>query len=146
LRRLYRKKTTIILTSAERKLELLTKLLKKLCLKGERDVPIIVEGKKDLAALRKLGFNGRILCIKSSGKVLVDLLDEVQSGEVILFVDFDNNGVSLAKGIIPYLESRGIKINSVFWRKARSLVRKDVSEVEGFPSYLEKLKKRVAHS
>lgn len=135
-----------MVTSAERKLELLTKLLQKLCMSGEKGVPIIVEGKKDLAALRKLGVDGRIVCVKSSGKVLVDLLDAVQSDEVALFVDFDDSGVSLAKGITQYLEGRGVKVNSVFWREARSLVRRDVSEVEGFPSYLEKLKKRVAHS
>lgn len=135
----------VMATSAERKLELLAKLLQKLCMQGERGAPIIVEGKKDLAALRKLGFEGRIICVKNSGKALVDLLDEVQSDEVTLFVDFDDNGVSLAKSITQYLEGRGVKVDSIFWRKARSLIGRDVCEVEGFPSYLEKLKKRVAH-
>ena len=51
-----------------------TKLLQNLCMKGEKDVPIIVEGRKDLKALRSLGFNGRIICIKSSSKLLMDLL------------------------------------------------------------------------
>lgn len=137
---------TMVLTGAERKLELLMKLFQKLCVNGQKGVPIIVEGKKDLAALRRLGVNGRVICVKNSGKVLVDLLDNVQSSEVTLFVDFDDSGVSLAKGITQYLEGRGVKVNSVLWREARSLIRRDVCEVEGFPSYLERLKKRVAHS
>ncbi|MFH0897874.1 MAG: toprim domain-containing protein [Candidatus Bathyarchaeota archaeon] len=136
----------MMLTGAERKLDLLTKIFQKLCMNSEKGVPIVVEGKKDLAALRKLGVNGSVICVKSSGKVLVDLLDNVRSDEVALFVDFDNSGVSLAKDITQYLEGRGVKVNSVLWRKARSLVRRDVCEVEGFPTYLEKLKKRVDHS
>lgn len=133
-------------TSTARKLELLIKLFQKLNARGERGIPIIVEGKKDFSALRKLGVNGRIICVKSSAKVLVDFLDDVQSGEVTLFVDFDDTGVSLAKDITQYFEGKGVKINSVFWRRARSLLRKDTKDVEGVPSYLEKLKKRASHS
>lgn len=124
----------------------MTKLFQKLNAQGERGIPIIVEGKKDVSALRKLGVNGRIICVKSSAKVLVDFLDDVQSGEVTLFVDFDDTGVSLAKDITQYLEGKGVKINSVFWRKARSILRKDTKDVEGVPSYLEKLKKRSSYS
>jgi len=135
-----------MVTSAERKLELLTKMLQRLCLKGDRGVPLIVEGKKDLSALRKLGINGKIICVKNTGKILVDLLDEIQSEEVTLLVDFDDSGMSLAKDIMQYLQGKGVKVDSVFWKETRSLVRKDVSEVEGVPSYLEKLKKRIANS
>jgi len=120
----------------------LSELLQKLGSKGEKGIPIIVEGKKDLSALRRLGIKGKILCIKNSRKVFVDFLDGVQSGEVILFVDFDDSGLTLAKGITRYLEEKGVKVDSTLWRKARSLVRKDVKDVEGVPSYLEKLKKQ----
>lgn len=133
-------------TSAERKLELLTKLFQKLSMRGEKGIPIIVEGRKDLSALRKLGVDGSVVCIKSSAKVLTDILDDMKGEEVTLFVDFDESGVSLAKDITRYLEGRGVKVDSVFWREVRSLVRKDVKDVEGVPSYLEKLKKRLSHS
>ena len=133
------------MTSSERKFEYLTELLEKLCLEGDKGVPLLVEGKKDSVALRKLGFTGKIICVKNSSKVLVDLLDDVQSNEVALFVDFDESGIALAKSITQYLEGRDVKVNSTFWRRTHSFVRKDLSEIEGLPSYLEKLKKRVAH-
>jgi len=133
------------MASAERKFESLTKLLQRLSVKAGKGVPIIVEGKKDLAALRKLGVEGRIICAKNSRQVFVDFLDRVQSREVILFVDFDEGGVSLAKEITQYLPGKGVKVDSVFWRSIRSLVRRDVRDVEGLPSYLEKLKKRVVY-
>ena len=133
-------------TSAERKFELLMKILQKLCKKDERSIPILVEGKKDLSALRRLGIRGEVFCVRNSGKVLVDSLDEVQNEEVILLVDFDEYGIALAKDIIQYLERKGVKVNSIFWNEIRALVKRDVKDVEGLPSYLEKLKKRAIHS
>ena len=41
----------------------------------------IVEGRKDLAALRMLGVEGKVICVKSSTKVLVDVLDDVPGEE-----------------------------------------------------------------
>lgn len=133
-------------TSAERKLELLTKLLQKLCVEGEKGIPIIVEGKKDLSALRKFSIKGKIICVRNSGKVFVDFLDGVQSEEVILFVDFDDYGIALAKSITQYLEGKGVKVNSIFWKEIGALVKRDVKDVEGLPSYLEKLKKHESLS
>lgn len=133
-------------TGDERRLKLMTRLLQRLATKGEEGVPIIVEGKKDLLALRKLGITGKILCVKNSCENFVDFLDRVQSDEVILLVDFDKGGASIAKNIIQYLEGRGVKVNSVIWRGIRSLARRDIKDVEGFPSYLEKLKKRASYS
>jgi 5S rRNA maturation endonuclease (ribonuclease M5) len=132
-------------TNTERKIEHLTKQFQKLSARGEKGVPIIVEGRKDLSALRKLGVDGRIICVKSSSKVLIDILDDVQGGEVTLFVDFDESGISLASNITQYLEGKGVKVDSIFWKAVRSLIRRDVKDVEGIPSYLEKLKKRASY-
>ena len=132
-------------TSAERKFELLMKILQKLCKKDERSIPILVEGKKDLSALRRLGIRGEVFCVRNSGKVLVDSLDEVQNEEVILLVDFDEYGIALAKDIIQYLERKGVKVNSIFWKEIGALVKRNVKDVEGLPSYLEKLKKNVEY-
>lgn len=130
----------------ERKLKQLTKIFDTLKIKGKKGIPIIVEGKNDLSALRELGVIGRIICVKNSAKFLVDLLDDLESGEVTVFVDFDSSGIHLAKKITQYLEEKGVKTDSVLWRKARSLLGKEIKDVEGVPSYLEKLKKRVSHS
>jgi 5S rRNA maturation endonuclease (ribonuclease M5) len=121
------------------------KLLERLCKTDEQGITILVEGKKDLFALRRLGVRGRIVCVKNSGKVLVDSLDEVQSEEVILLVDFDEYGKNLAKDIVQYLERRSVKVDSAIWREVKALVKKDVKDIEGLPSYLEKLKKHIEY-
>ncbi|MDQ1279799.1 MAG: hypothetical protein QG670_1061 [Thermoproteota archaeon] len=132
-------------TRDERKLELLIKLLERLNKEDRKCTPILVEGKKDLLALRRLGIGGEIICVKNSGKVLVDSLDEIQSEEIILFVDFDEYGIALAKDIIQYLERKGVKVNSVIWKEIKAMVKRDVKDVEGLPSYLEKLKNHIEH-
>jgi 5S rRNA maturation endonuclease (ribonuclease M5) len=124
-----------------RKLEILTRIFEKLSKKTEPNILIIIEGKKDLHALRRLGITADAICIRSRGKVLVDCLDELDAKEVIMLVDFDDYGVTLAKKITQYLEGRGVKVNNIFWKEIQAIVKRDVKDIEGLPSYLEKLKK-----
>ena len=133
-------------TSVERKLESITRVLHHLSQEVSRGVPIIVEGRKDLHALHKLNISGTVICIKNSGKILLDLLDLVQSKSVIVFADFDEGGIILVKIISTYLERIGVNVNLTFWRRIKALLKRDVKDVEGIPSYLEKLKKRVEPS
>ncbi len=130
-------------TSIERKLKLLTEILEKLAKEASRGVPIVVEGRKDREAIERLGIKGKVVEVKSSRQVVVDVLDEVSGGEVILLVDFDRDGVELAKHIVSYLESEGVKVDSTYWREIKALVRRDVKDVEGLPSYLEGLKEKI---
>jgi len=134
---------TLLPTGYAKKLEILNEILEKLSKKTDLQIPVIVEGKKDVSALRRLGIRAETICIKNAGKVLVDCLDDVEAEEVILLVDFDDYGVTLAKNIILYLEGRGVKVNHVFWRQIKNIVKRDVKDIEGLPSYLEKLKKHV---
>lgn len=129
----------------ERKLNELHEIFRKLAEKSLESV-ILVEGKKDLSALRSLGVQGNIVCMKHSGQILFDFLDRIPDREVVLLVDFDGYGASLVRKITQYLEGKRVKVNSVFWRKLRGLVRRDVKDVEGLPSYLEKLKKSATVS
>jgi 5S rRNA maturation endonuclease (ribonuclease M5) len=127
----------------ERILERLPKVLERLDDKAALGVPIIVEGKKDMTALSKLGIIGKMIQVKGSGKILEDCLDLAHCNEVVIFVDFDEHGTELVKEISKIMESRGVKANLIIWREVRALVRKDIKDVEGLPSYLERLKKKV---
>ncbi len=133
-------------TSTEQKLESLIHVLEHLSREAKRGVPIIVEGSKDLHALHKLNISGTVICIKNSGKILPDLLDAVQNKSVIVLVDFDKEGITLVKIISTYLEKMGVKVNLTFWRRLKALLKRNVKDVEGLPSYLKSLKKRVGQS
>jgi 5S rRNA maturation endonuclease (ribonuclease M5) len=129
----------------ERKLNELHEIFRKLAEKS-LETAVLVEGKKDRSALRSLGVPGNIVCMKHSGHILFDVLDQIPDREIVLLVDFDEYGASLARKITRYLEEKRVKVNSVFWRKIRGLVRRDVKDIEGLPSYLEKLKKSLTVS
>jgi 5S rRNA maturation endonuclease (ribonuclease M5) len=124
----------------ESQLEEVEEIFQKLGKKA-RDTVVIVEGKNDRSSLRKLGVEGKIVCMKNSRRVLVDFLDQLKCQEVILLVDFDAYGSALTKTITQYLEAKRVKVNTVFWKRMRRLVGRYVKDVEGLPSYLEKLKK-----
>ncbi|UCH02578.1 MAG: hypothetical protein JSV20_01970 [Candidatus Bathyarchaeota archaeon] len=132
-------------TLYEKKLETLNQTLQKLCYKADQGSLLMVEGRKDEVALRKLGITGEIICVKNDSKGVVDFLDEVHecASEIILLLDFDDYGTALLRKITQYLEGKPIRTNSFFWKKIRATTRGDVTELEGLPSYLEKLKKHV---
>jgi 5S rRNA maturation endonuclease (ribonuclease M5) len=128
-----------------RRLKRLTQILEKLSIKAEKGIPILVEGRKDIIALKKLNINGNAISVKNAGKVLEDMLDEIKGKEAVIFVDFDEHGSELAKRIKTQLEHRRVKANLTFWKTIRSLVRKDVKDIEGIPSYLENLSQNSSH-
>jgi 5S rRNA maturation endonuclease (ribonuclease M5) len=127
----------------ERILERLPKILERLSMKAASGVPIIVEGKKDASALTRLGITGEFIKVKEGGKVLEDRLGTIRCREAVILVDFDEHGTEIAKEISRILESYDCRPDLTIWRDLRALVRKDIKDVEGLPSYLESLKKKM---
>lgn len=131
--------------SLKRKLENVLKLLERLAEESAKGIPIIVEGQKDIATLRKLNINGDIILAKCSGKSFVDIIREVESRakrEIILLLDFDRRGTEWTKRIVQRLERTRIKPNMFFWNGLKNFVGKDVKDVEGLAAYLETLRKK----
>jgi len=129
-----------LLTGLERKYEAINESLIKLAKKADEGVPILVEGIKDVVALERLGIRGKIICVKRSNKVLVDLLDTINDKEAVVLVDFDRTGERLVERIVTYLQGKGVNANSGLWKRIGLLIKHDVKDVEGLPSYLEKIK------
>jgi 5S rRNA maturation endonuclease (ribonuclease M5) len=131
--------------SLKKKLENVLQLLERLAKDAAKGVPMIIEGQKDIVALRKLGVEGDFISAKSSGKSFVDVLREVESRgryEFILLLDFDRRGTEWTKRIAQSLERRRIKPNMFFWKGLKSMVRRDVKDIEGLATYIETLKKK----
>ena len=128
--------------SLETKYEALMRLLDRLIAVSGEDVPIIVEGKKDSTALQELGVNARIICVKSSRKHTLDLLKAIKTKkEAVILTDFDRRGAELAKIVANCLEELEVKPNLFYWKALENLVKRDVKDVEGLASYVEKLKR-----
>jgi len=95
----------------------LIEVIEELKYENSLGIPIIVEGKRDVQSLRKLGVEGTIIPIsKVPIYQVVDVLVEEGIREVILLTDFDRAGRQYAKEIIVEFESKRIKVNRSFRR------------------------------
>ena len=130
----------------KRKAERLAKLLEKLAAEAKKDIPIVVEGQKDVASLKQLGVNGDFVSSKTQGKSFLDILTEIERHkvkEVILLLDFDRRGVEWTHRLKQHLEKTRIKPNLTFWNELYGLVGRDLKDIEGLAAYLETLKKKI---
>jgi len=135
-------------TGLQRKAERLSKLLEKLAAEAAKGIPVVVEGQKDVSALHQLNVEGNIVSSKTSGKSFLDILTEIERlrvREVILLLDFDRRGVEWTHRLKQHLEKTRIKPNLNFWNELYGLVGRDLKDIEGLPSYLETLKKRIGN-
>ncbi len=126
--------------------EKILQLLDKLNLENAKGVPVVVEGQKDIAALRQLGVSGTIVSSKTSGKSFLDILTEIESlnvRRVILLLDFDRRGVEWTHKLKQHLEKTKIAPNLSFWNELYGLVGRDLKDIEGLPTYLETLRTRI---
>ncbi len=125
------------------KMEETERLLSELRGQSDAGVPIVVEGRRDEAALRRLGINGDIHCLKARSESRHDFLERLNgSKEAILLTDFDREGKELETWLYHELSQRGVASNLKFWRRIRSLARTDVHAVEELPSFVRALEAR----
>jgi len=132
----------------QRKNERLLQLLNKLATEAAKGIPIVVEGQKDVSALHQLNVNGKFVSSKTSGKSFLDILTEIERQrvrEVILLLDFDRRGVEWTHRLKQHLEKTKIKPNLTFWNQLYGLVGRDLKDIEGLPTYLETLKKKIGN-
>jgi 5S rRNA maturation endonuclease (ribonuclease M5) len=128
----------------ERKYRRVDLLIQKLVTRSKLGTPIIVEGRKDEFSLRRLGVEGKILCIKSTGVGFFDFVEKVKPWrEAIILTDFDREGKELSFQLAKELSRIRIKVDDSFWRELRSLGRSEIRSIEELADYSEKLKQAV---
>jgi 5S rRNA maturation endonuclease (ribonuclease M5) len=85
---------------------------------------VLVEGSRDIDALKRLGFKGKIeacsqYCI--SDVDLVELLSE-KMNTIAVLTDFDQEGLELNKKLSNLLEKRGVKVEAGLRREIGRLM------------------------
>ena len=109
-------------------------------IKENEDYPVLVEGKRDVNALRVLGLEGEIIVLHSGRSILETcevLADEYDT--VLLMLDWDRKGKYLTKTVKQNLMTLGIKAEDKFMNKIFSLARKETKEVEGLDRFYQRL-------
>jgi 5S rRNA maturation endonuclease (ribonuclease M5) len=103
-------------------------------LNSKKDSIVVVEGKRDTAALKKLGYCGRI-CEYHSFKGLARFADSMGSHKrLIVLLDHDRKGRYLTSKIISQLEHR-LKIDLSFKRKLASITKGKIRHIEDLSIY-----------
>jgi 5S rRNA maturation endonuclease (ribonuclease M5) len=103
--------------------------------------PVIVEGKKDAQALKKLGLAGIIISLHS-GKRLYDFSEEIAEkfSRVVLLLDWDSKGESLFKSLSGNLHGHWEEF-SAFREILKILCQKDIKDIESIPTLLRRLER-----
>ncbi|MBS7604904.1 MAG: toprim domain-containing protein [Candidatus Bathyarchaeia archaeon] len=129
----------------ERKLEKLNYLIERLKDEVSAGALLIVEGEKDIVSLRAIGIKDNIVAVKSGGKTLQEIIDEISLSdrEIILLTDFDRRGRELAIRLCRSFEGMRVKVNLRFWRELCGLLGNDIKDIEGLAVYLKNLRKKV---
>jgi 5S rRNA maturation endonuclease (ribonuclease M5) len=104
-------------------------------------VTIIVEGEKDVDALRKLGITGNIVRF-NTGMSIPNFCDMISKkyDSIILLTDWDRKGGFLCSMLKRNLECRVLCITKYRKKLAKNSMTKTI---EGLPSWIETLKQRI---
>ena len=84
---------------------------------------VVVEGARDVEALRRLGFRGRVEVCSRVGTADVDLVEGLAKfAEVVVLTDFDKEGRRMNIRLTRLLERRGVKVEKLLRRMVGRLM------------------------
>jgi len=98
-------------------------------LNSQKDGVVVVEGKRDSAALVKLGYSGKILEFHKFNGMIKFADSAAKYRKLILLLDGDRKGKYLTKIIIELLEHR-TKIDLLFKKKLVSITKGKIRFIE----------------
>lgn len=104
---------------------------------------MLVEGKKDALALKKLGVRARVFQVSSErdiSRIACELQEKGNKNKMIVVMpDFDRKGKEKYQRWTKTL--RGVaNVDYFTWKKLRVLVARNTKDIEGFPKMIEKVR------
>ena len=102
---------------------------------------VLVEGARDVEALRRLGFHGRIEVCSRVGVSNSDLVEGLaRRKDVVILTDFDGEGRRLNRRLSRLLERRGVRVETRLRRAVgRLMAALGVYAIEALDNVEEKL-------
>jgi 5S rRNA maturation endonuclease (ribonuclease M5) len=117
-------------------LERIKEFIRTLNYESENGSIIVVEGKRDSAALIKLGFVGEVT-VYNRFKGVLDFVDSHQmiDKKIILLLDMDRTGKYLTSRLVSLLQRRGSNVNLTYKKKLCEITNGKVRHIEDIGSY-----------
>ncbi len=104
------------------------------------EVPVIVEGERDVRSLRELGLQGEVLPL-NSGVSMFHLAESYSRRlrKAIILTDWDRRGGQLCRLLMDAFEANGVRADVDFRARITLLCRKDIKDVESLAAHVERL-------
>ncbi len=127
----------------EEELEGLLEILERIR-REEKDVPVIVEGRKDEEALQELGFDRKIIRIKT-GRSIFRIIERLRGKheKVIILTDWDSSGRRLCHKIKKACEANTIMYDVQYRKQIIKYVKKEIKDVESIPSFIKRAERTL---
>ena len=108
---------------------------------AKQGMPILIEGKKDEEALRKLGINGNFMKVSGSPLKLFEIAEIAakSSSKIIILTDFDKKGNELAKRLSEDIQRLGSHADLENRRKIMGITRRYIKDIESLSRHLRQL-------
>ena len=117
--------------------EALVLYIKKLNDESKNGSLVVVEGKRDVRALRSMGFVGKILMLCHNNNFDRFISEAGKYHKIILLLDLDRKGRSLTKKAAILLEGKKHVIDLYFRRNLSSITCGRVKQIEELSKYAE---------
>lgn len=123
-----------------KRLERVEELLSELSDYSGRGAIIIVEGKRDILSLKRLGIEGDFeLATRDSLFNFSERIAEL-GREVIILTDWDRRGDMLAVKLSEYFGNFGLKPELQIRNKLKLISQKEIKDIESLYNYVSKLR------
>ena len=132
----------LTLTPEDRDLEIAASLesfIKKLNDESVNGALVVVEGQRDMDALRALGFKGPIIMLSHNQNLVGLTLLAEKYGKTILLLDFDRKGRILSKKAATILQEKKVKIDLFYRRELAYLTKGRVVGIQELIRYRDHL-------
>jgi 5S rRNA maturation endonuclease (ribonuclease M5) len=118
--------------------ELIASLLDASC----HGAAVIVEGRRDMQALRALGLTGPV--IMASRRRALDLAEDAARSytQIILLTDWDGKGDEMCRTLERHLRSLGSRPDGEIRSRLKKLVKKEIKDVESLSRYADKMREQ----
>ena len=130
--------------SPEERLEQLEKIFEELEDLSE-STPIIVEGNRDVAALRRLGITKNVTALHR-GDTIFAFTEEIakRHRKAVILTDWDRRGGLLARMLREALAANGVAANHTLRARIVILSKKEIKDIESMPTFIARLKASTA--
>jgi len=108
---------------------------------------VLVEGERDVAALRDMGLEGTIIKL-NSGESMVERADNLSRayGRIILLTDWDPKGLRLHERLHELLEDCQVEVEDRLWLRLRRLCGSGCRTIEDVPALVGSLRRMAGRA